>query len=128
MNIQTTGYSSIEQVREKLAGQSGQTTKSNGVESTAAQSFGDIFQQTEALRFSKHANERIETRNIELTHAQKLRLEDAAAKAKEKGMNESLVMVDNLAFIVSTKNNMVVTAVNDVKQGVFTNIDGAIIN
>ncbi len=130
MNIHNSGYSSIEQVRGKLATQTGQTTKSNGVESTAAQTFGEIFRerQTESLKFSKHANERLETRNISITDSQKERLEDATAKAKEKGMNESLVMVDNLAFIVNVKSNMVVTAVNDVQQGVFTNIDGAIIN
>ena len=43
-------------------------------------------------------------------------------------MKESLVMVDNFAFIVNVKNNLVITAVNDTKNAVFTNIDGAIIN
>ena len=43
-------------------------------------------------------------------------------------MKESLVLVDDLAFIVNVKSNTVVTAVNDVDRGVFTNIDGAIIN
>ena len=43
-------------------------------------------------------------------------------------MKESLVMVDNLAFIVNVKNNTVITAVKDTEQAVFTNIDGAIIN
>ena len=43
-------------------------------------------------------------------------------------MKESLVMVDNLAFIVNVKNNTVITAVNETKNAVFTNIDGAIIN
>ena len=36
-------------------------------------------------------------------------------------------MVDSLAFIVNVKNNTVITAVNDVKDAVFTNIDGAVI-
>ena len=43
-------------------------------------------------------------------------------------MKESLVMVDDFAFIVNVKNNLVITAVNDTKNAVFTNIDGAIIN
>ena len=59
---------------------------------------------------------------------QKERLLEATCKAKEKGMKESLVMVDNFAFIVNVKNNLVITAVNDTKNAVFTNIDGAIIN
>jgi GTP-dependent phosphoenolpyruvate carboxykinase len=37
-------------------------------------------------------------------------------------------MVDDLAFIVNVKNNTVVTAVNDSENGVFTNIDGAVIS
>jgi flagellar operon protein len=120
----------MEQVRNKLVKSHSQTTKSNGVESTKTQSFGDIFRERQAqeLRFSKHASERLETRNINITDSQKVRLEDATVKAKEKGINESLVMVDNLAFIVNVKSNTVVTAVNDMEQGIFTNIDGAIIN
>ncbi|MDR1700561.1 MAG: flagellar protein [Lachnoclostridium sp.] len=130
MNIHHSGYSSMEQVRNKLVKSHSQTTKSNGVESTKTQSFGDIFRERQAqeLRFSKHASERLETRNINITDSQKVRLEDATVKAKEKGINESLVMVDNLAFIVNVKSNTVVTAVNDMEQGIFTNIDGAIIN
>lgn len=63
-----------------------------------------------------------------MSDEQKARLSHAASQAREKGMNESLVMVDNLAFIVNVKNNTVITAVNDVDHAVFTNIDGAIIN
>lgn len=128
MNIPNQGYSSIDQAIGKLTPKSNQTTKSQGVESTQAVDFGKIFKQAEELRFSKHASERLDTRNINMSDLQKSRLEDATKKAKEKGMKESLVMVDNLAFIVNVKSNTVVTAVNDVKQGVFTNIDGAIIN
>jgi len=39
-----------------------------------------------------------------------------------------LVMVDDLAFIVNVKNNTVITAVNDMTDSIFTNIDGAVIN
>ena len=46
----------------------------------------------------------------------------------EKGMTESLVMVDDLAFILNVRNKTIVTAVNDTANAVFTNIDGAIIN
>ena len=63
-----------------------------------------------------------------MTEEQRARLQDATSQAREKGMKESLVMVDNLAFIVNVKNNTVITAVNDTKNAVFTNIDGAIIN
>ena len=59
---------------------------------------------------------------------QQARLEEAVDRAEEKGMTESLVMVDDLAFILNVKNKTIVTAVNDTSNAVFTNIDGAIIN
>jgi flagellar operon protein len=79
------------------------------------------------LKFSKHANERLASRNIDLTDDQYRRLENGAQKAYEKGIKESLVMVDNLAFIVNIKNNTVITAVNEGEEKIFTNIDGAVI-
>ena len=59
-------------------------------------------------------------------------MEDGTGKAREKGMRESLVMVDELAFIVNIRNNTVVTAMSlkageDGDEAVFTNIDGAVI-
>lgn len=91
--------------------------------------FGQVFsQKMEKVQFSKHAARRLETRNIQMSDEVKARLQDATSQAREKGMKESLVLVDDLAFIVNVKNNTVVTAVNDVDRGVFTNIDGAIIN
>ena len=82
----------------------------------------------EEVQFSKHAARRLETRNIRMSDEVKARLQDATSQAREKVMKESLVLVDDLAFIVNVKSNTVVTAVNDVDRGVFTNIDGAIIN
>lgn len=96
-------------------------------------SFQEVLEKTKEaeegreLRFSKHANLRLQSRNIDLSKAQLERLEQGTNKAREKGIKESLVMVDDLAFIVNVKNNTVVTAVNDSEDGVFTNIDGAVI-
>ena len=86
------------------------------------------YASIEQIRFSKHASKRLETRNIDMSEEQRARLQDAASQAREKGMRESLVMVDDMAFIVNVKSNLVVTAVNDMDHAVFTNIDGAIIN
>lgn len=79
------------------------------------------------LKFSKHANERLATRGINLSAEQMERLETGTTKAREKGIRESLVMVDDLAFIVNVKNNTVITAMDDSSTGIFTNIDGAVI-
>ena len=48
---------------------------------------------------------------------------------QRKGVNESLVLVDNLAFIVNVPNKTVVTAMDqeETNANVFTNIDGAVI-
>ena len=44
-------------------------------------------------------------------------------------MNESLVLVDDLAFIVNVPNRTVITAMEqgETNSNVFTNIDGAVI-
>ncbi len=92
--------------------------------------FGEYFSDIKTaddVRFSKHASRRLDSREIELSEEQKDRLNQATGKARDKGLNEPLVMVDNLAFIVNIKNNTVVTALNDTERSVFTNIDGAII-
>lgn len=80
------------------------------------------------LKFSKHASERLSSRNIDLSETQLKRLESGAKWAGEKGIKESLVMVDDLAFIVNIKNNTVITAVSDSEDKIFTNIDGAVIS
>ncbi|MDD6071768.1 MAG: flagellar protein [Clostridiales bacterium] len=81
------------------------------------------------VMFSKHANERLASRNINLNDEQMVRLNNGIKQAKEKRINESLVMMDNLAFIVNIKNNTVITAMDQDTNdsNVFTNIDGAVI-
>ena len=68
-------------------------------------------------------------RNIELTSSQMERLQEGTQKAQQKGIRESLVIVDQLAFIVNVPNQTVVTAMsqNETAENVFTNIDGAVI-
>ena len=81
------------------------------------------------VRFSKHAANRLAERNIELTDNQMERLQEGTMKAGAKGINESLVLVDQLAFIVNIPNHTVVTAMNQTEadENIFTNIDGAVI-
>ncbi len=85
--------------------------------------------EDEKLKFSKHASMRLENRNIELTPSQSERLEAGVKRASEKGIQESLVMVDSYAFIVNVPNKTVVTAIDqeESENQVFTNIDGAVI-
>lgn len=125
----TNQFSSIEQVTNQyLKGNQSVSAKE------PALSFQEILKnkQTEAdsqLKFSKHAASRLNDRQIDLTPDQMERLENGTKKASEKGINESLVLIDQLAFIVSVKNNTVITAMDskEATDNIFTNIDGAVI-
>ncbi len=127
------GYSSIEQMTELVRNNS--STKLQNMNRIPNKSFhdGKSFREvldsvkSNELVFSKHANERLLSRNIDLSESQLERLQSGTRRAEEKGIKESLVMVDNLAFIVNVRNNTVITAVNEKDDKVFTNIDGAVI-
>lgn len=134
MNISNNAFLSIEQMQNQyLEGSKKQTRVVN----QDGLSFGEILekktsQTTEKseLVFSKHAKSRLSERNIDLTEEQLGRLKEGTEKATQKGIQESLVLVDNLAFIVNIKNNTVVTAMDQTESNdnIFTNIDGAVIN
>lgn len=81
------------------------------------------------LKVSGHAATRLQSRNIELDGQQWQRVLDGVEKAADKGSRESLVMIDDVALIVSVKNRTVITAVDQagLKDQVFTNIDSAVI-
>ncbi|MBQ8246801.1 MAG: flagellar protein [Lachnospiraceae bacterium] len=86
-------------------------------------------QEVTELKFSKHAAGRLIDRNIELSEAQMERLQEGAKNAGQKGIKDSLVIVDELAFIVNVPNKTVVTALDqtEARGNIFTNIDGAVI-
>lgn len=130
MDKLTNRFTSIEQV-------TGEYLKTTGGKPAAKRpqiSFEEILREKQSeqiseLKFSKHASMRLEERNISLTTEQNERLESGVAKASEKGIKDSLVMIDSLAFIVNVPNRTVVTAMDQTEQqdNIFTNIDGAVI-
>lgn len=81
------------------------------------------------LKISGHAQTRLESRNIQLDGEAWERVMQGVERAAAKGAKESLVMVDDVALIVSVKNRTVITAVEQaqLKENVFTNIDSAVI-
>lgn len=95
--------------------------------------FADVLarrtQAAGALQFSRHALERLSRRGIQLDPATLDRLEGGAARAAAKGSRDAVVFVDNTAFVVSVRNNTVITAVGSehMREHVFTNIDSAVI-
>ncbi|MBR2409974.1 MAG: flagellar protein [Lachnospiraceae bacterium] len=128
--LQNGRFVSIEQMTNQYLDTSGKKKRTNVSQATDV-TFRQILEEKQAgtaeLRFSKHANERLASRNIRLSTEQRERLEDGVDKASRKGIRDSLVMVDNMAFIVNVTNRTVITAVGDGDDKIFTNIDGAII-
>lgn len=105
-----------------------------GHKTTAGQlSFNQVLEQqlgsSSELKFSAHAQERLQSRNIHLSTEDLVRLKQGVAQAAAKGSKESLLLKDGVAFVVSVKNQTVITAVDSesMKGNVFTNIDSAVI-
>lgn len=96
-------------------------------------SFQEMLQNSldtqQAITFSKHAAQRVVQRGIEISEHSLARLNEGVRLAGEKGLNDTLILVDSTAFLVNVKDNKVITTVNheDLKGNVFTNIDGTVI-
>ena len=98
----------------------------------SGKTFGNILAEKEKeagqVKFSKHASLRMSDRGLEMSDEQLGRLSNGTDMAADKGINDSLVMIDDLAFIVNVPSRTVITALeagNDTN--VFTNINGAVI-
>jgi len=88
-----------------------------------------LSKELNGLKFSKHAQQRLDSRNIQLSDDDMANLSTAVTKADEKGAKDSLVLLREMAFVVSVKNRTVITAMDsaNMKNNVFTNIDSAIV-
>jgi flagellar operon protein len=95
---------------------------------TGAASFQNILQQR-ILLFSQHAETRLRQRGIVLQSEQIEHINNAIDKASSKGAKDSLILMNDLAFIVNIKNRTVVTAMDSqsLENHVFTKIDSAVI-
>lgn len=96
-------------------------------------SFSEVLrarlEQEAGVKFSAHAMDRLNERGIILEQDELSRLSGAISKAEEKGVNDSLILINDKAFIVSIKNQTVVTAMagDSTRNKVFTNIDSTLI-
>ena len=96
----------------------------------ATNSFDTILQQKiNEVKFSQHAQERLSSRNIKLSATDLKKLDHAVEKIAQKGAKESLIMLNDVALVVSVKNKTVITAMDgaSAKDNIFTNIDSAMI-
>lgn len=90
--------------------------------------FRDMLEQN-IVKFSQHAEQRLAQRGIRLEDEQLHRLGGAIDKAAAKGAKDSLVLFQDLAFIVNVKHRTVITAMDGASMNdqVFTQIDSTVI-
>lgn len=97
----------------------------------SGESFLEVLQraQSSGVEFSKHAATRVAERNIQISESSLSRLNEGVRIAQEKGLNDTLILVDRTAFIVNIKSSKVITTVDsdNLTGNVFTNIDGTVI-
>lgn len=101
-----------------------------GTEGSFAEALQNKIQQRQGVEFSKHAIQRLSQRSIDITEGDMLeRLNKGVGIAADKGSSESLVLVGDNAFVVSVKNNKVITTVpkEELQGNIFTNIDSTVI-
>lgn len=113
--------------RQQAAAQTQQTVRND--------SFGAMFreelqkvQEPRNVEFSKHAMTRAEERGIDITPDLIDQLRGSMIRAEAKGATNILAMDSEKAFIINVPNAKVITAItqNELKENVFTNIDGAV--
>ena len=103
---------------------------------TGGASFADVFrreqqrsEENRGVAFSKHAMERAEQRGIQVDDELMNQLSDSVEKAQAKGATNILAFDATRAFIINVPNGRVITTMSqeEMKDNIFTNIDGAVI-
>ena len=102
------------------------------VKQTGPSQFDALFQQElqkSNVAFSKHAMARAEARGIQVDDTLLSQLSDSVEKAQAKGATNILAFDATRAFIVNVPHGRVITAMSqeEMKENIFTNIDGAVI-
>ena len=106
--------------------------KQSEVSNTNQTNFAQIFDQyktVEPLKISKHASERMQLRDISISDHEWDVITEKVSEAKQKGVKQPLVILDQATLIVSATNHTVITALDryETKEQLFTNIDGTIV-
>ena len=122
----------INRVMQPQAAKSAQTRPASP---RAKGAFEEILQTqlgqdaSQPINFSKHAMERAEQRGIELTPVLMDRLADSVEKAQAKGATNILALDAAGAFIINVPYGRVITTMSqeEMKENIFTNIDGAVL-
>lgn len=97
-------------------------------QAAGSKSFQQVLDES-TLKFSRHAEIRLQQRGIELKPEELAKIQTAVDKAAAKGARDSLLIMNELALIVNVRNRTVVTAMDgaQLKDNVFTQIDSAVV-
>lgn len=130
-NNMNTAYT-LRRSRVETIPKSERSPSNTGVSKRSEPSFNEVLagiRESEEVKFSRHAAQRLDQRNIQLSQQDMHRLSEGVSKAKSKGVREALIVMDNKVFVASVKNRTIITAASDeqLKENVFTHIDGAVI-
>jgi len=91
--------------------------------------FKQVLSDVENVTISKHAKQRLTERNIQVDEEKWSHMAKKMTEAKQKGVTDAVVLLDDVTFVVSTKNNTIITAMNqdETENQIFTNINGMIV-
>src|SRR5699024_12165507 len=71
--------------------------------------FGQVLQEANSLKVSKHAKTRMSERNISIDNTMWEAISEKVNDARKKGVTDSIVLIPDAALVVSTTNNTVIT-------------------
>lgn len=96
----------------------------------AHKSFGEVLQGIKGeVKFSKHAMERLNQRDLKLSEADLNTISKAFDEAETKGIRDAVVLIGGNLMVASVRNRTIVTALQSQQEQakIITNIDGAIV-
>lgn len=110
-------------LRSRIGGKAGESGQSFAI------ALDEARKQAKQVSFSRHAVERLESRQLDLSEQDLAKLDDTVEKMAHKGARESLIYLNDIALVVSVANRKVITAMDgsSARENIFTNIDSAAI-
>ncbi|MGM8214473.1 TIGR02530 family flagellar biosynthesis protein [Bacillaceae bacterium W0354] len=95
---------------------------------TPVKSFQSFLETaTQQLKISKHAQKRLDERNIHIDQAKWSQIQQKMTEAKQKGVTDSVIVMKDAILVASTKNNTIITAMSRDEEQLVTNVNGTII-
>ncbi|MCE5314760.1 MAG: TIGR02530 family flagellar biosynthesis protein [Armatimonadota bacterium] len=118
---------SITGISGKTQGQGISKQANNG--SAFESALATEMSKSAGVKLSAHAQKRLAERNLQFGEEEQARVGSGMDKINAKGADKSLVLMDDLALVVSARNRVVITAVDsgNARDAVFTDIDSAVI-